>query len=333
MNTTLQLCSLLTAAFSVWVGDLKAQNCPEPASYDYQTIADGNWNAASTWLNGNIPDQSFETDKNILILHHVTNPNGNIHPASNSILVIKNGGSLTEQQINMDKPYAKIIINGGSIKAVSGNFQVKNNSSICASNGCFKVGNDFKFENTAVITFINTGIQANNNITNNSATISGSNIRLWSGNDIDSNGGTWAGNTISAWYAGNNFSGFSGAPQESNITMDPCSAAYSICYKPYTAAGVGVTPPGAKIGISSLDKPLNDGSWPMIRKGAHIALESRTKGFVITRVASPETSILSPVEGMMVYDTTLNCIRIYTVDPVTPSNTGWKCFNKQACPE
>ena len=40
----------------------------------------------------------------------------------------------------------------------------------------------------------------------------------------------------------------------------------------------------------------------MVRKPAHTALEAKTKGFVITRMATTQiTSIVFPQKGMMVY--------------------------------
>ncbi|QDP85751.1 hypothetical protein FNJ88_09400 [Chryseobacterium sp. SNU WT5] len=71
----------------------------------------------------------------------------------------------------------------------------------------------------------------------------------------------------------------------------------------------------------------------MSRKGGHTALESNTKGFVITTIPTSGLSdITNPVDGMMVYDTTAKCLKIYTVDESLPVNTGWKCFKTPACP-
>jgi len=86
-----------------------------------------------------------------------------------------------------------------------------------------------------------------------------------------------------------------------------------------------------KIGITSLGRAgsqTSNNNWPMVRKGGHIALESNKKPFVVTRTSTANlANITNPVEGMMVYDTTENCLKIY-VDSVT----GWKCYNKKTCP-
>ena len=86
-----------------------------------------------------------------------------------------------------------------------------------------------------------------------------------------------------------------------------------------------------KMGITSLARAGSETSsdnWPMVRKGGYIALESNKKPFVISRVSTAGlANITNPVEGMMVYDTTENCLKVYVNAAV-----GWKCFNKKTCP-
>jgi len=114
------------------------------------------------------------------------------------------------------------------------------------------------------------------------------------------------------------------------LNITPCA-----CYRPAVITGNG---PDTKMGITLLKRAGSNapGNWPMVRKSGHIALESNTKGFVITRLSTVEIQgqstptviapkITSPQEGMMVYDTTAKCLKIYH-DGV------WSCFNKQACP-
>ncbi|WP_411812028.1 FG-GAP-like repeat-containing protein [Chryseobacterium scophthalmum] len=101
------------------------------------------------------------------------------------------------------------------------------------------------------------------------------------------------------------------------------------CYKPAITAGTILD---TKQGITSLQRAGADNdNWPMIRKGAWTALESKTKGFVPNRLTAQQITDIPTanlVEGMMVYNTSLNCLYINTDG--TP--TGWKCFNTQACP-
>ncbi|WP_123873434.1 beta strand repeat-containing protein [Chryseobacterium piscium] len=101
------------------------------------------------------------------------------------------------------------------------------------------------------------------------------------------------------------------------------------CYRPAVTAGTILDTPQ---GITSLQRAGADNdNWPMVRKGAWTALESKTKGFVPNRLTAQQITDIPAanlVEGMMVYNTSLNCLYINTDG--TP--TGWKCFNTQACP-
>lgn len=107
------------------------------------------------------------------------------------------------------------------------------------------------------------------------------------------------------------------------------------CYKPVATAGGAIL--DTKIGITALSRAGEDNAdnWPMTRKGGWLALESKTKGFVVNRVAFNgilPVGILPAnfVEGMTVYDTTNNCLKMYTS---TDGGTtlGWYCISKQTC--
>ncbi|MGX9986167.1 DUF6923 family protein [Soonwooa purpurea] len=98
----------------------------------------------------------------------------------------------------------------------------------------------------------------------------------------------------------------------------------SVCYNTVTNISTGID---SKHGIT-LQKRTGtaNGNWPMMRKSAHTVLESNTQGLVITRVpTSGLAAITSPQEGMMVFDTTVKCLKIY-------SDFSWKCFSVPACP-
>lgn len=91
------------------------------------------------------------------------------------------------------------------------------------------------------------------------------------------------------------------------------------------------TPLDTKTGITSLNRAGADAAndnWPMVRKGGFLALESNKKPLVITRSTTANlANITNPVEGMMVYDTTENCLKIYV-----NATIGWRCYNKKTCP-
>lgn len=60
--------------------------------------------------------------------------------------------------------------------------------------------------------------------------------------------------------------------------------------------------------------------WPANVPNGHVVIESKNKGFVITRVSS-SAAILNPVEGMLIYDITAACVKLY-------NGTVWKCLAK-----
>lgn len=106
------------------------------------------------------------------------------------------------------------------------------------------------------------------------------------------------------------------------------SACY--CYKPVVTTGGPVL--STLQGITSLGRAgVNNANWPMVRNGAWTALESKTKGFVINRLTTAQISAIPAanlVEGMMVYNTTLDCLQVNT----TGTPAGWSCLNTQSCP-
>lgn len=104
-----------------------------------------------------------------------------------------------------------------------------------------------------------------------------------------------------------------------NASINGC-----ICYNNANTATAGID---SKHGITLLQRAgVDNGNWPMVRKSAHTVLESNTKGLVITRMTTAEiNAIASPQEGMMVYDKTAKCLKLY-------DGTAWKCFVTPACP-
>lgn len=114
-----------------------------------------------------------------------------------------------------------------------------------------------------------------------------------------------------------------------------------LCYKP----GVSGTGLDSKVGITSLGRGGADNSdnWPMIRKGAWLVIESKTKSFIPNRVKFNTSNqpvadngttqvITTPVEGMMVFDVTNKCLKIYTSND-GGSTFAWYCINTQTCPD
>lgn len=98
------------------------------------------------------------------------------------------------------------------------------------------------------------------------------------------------------------------------VTSDVCP-----CTKP---ALTGAPDAYTKMGISIRDARSTE-NWPKDIPNGFIALEANDKGFVITRIASPEIAIANPVLGMLVYDTAKDCLTLF-------NGTSWNCI-KPTC--
>jgi uncharacterized repeat protein (TIGR01451 family) len=84
----------------------------------------------------------------------------------------------------------------------------------------------------------------------------------------------------------------------------------------------------SKNGISTLEE--QNENWPGNISNGFLVLESKNKGFVITRVAN-EGAITEPKEGMLIYDETAHCIKLYA-DSDDNDVLEWHCIER-VCPE
>ena len=119
-----------------------------------------------------------------------------------------------------------------------------------------------------------------------------------------------------------------------SVIINECA---TFCYKPGLKSG---NPLESKTGITSLGRAgaADPDNWPMVRRGAWMVMESKTKGFVVNRTAFDSSGnpvgipTVDFVEGMMVYDTTNNCLKVYTS---TDNGTtfSWQCMDTQSCPD
>jgi hypothetical protein len=124
-----------------------------------------------------------------------------------------------------------------------------------------------------------------------------------------------------------------GLGSSQNAAVNAC-----ICYKPGVVATAGNPGLNSKAGITSLSRAGTTGdNWPGIRTGGWLVLESKTKGFVPNRVAFSGANPvgIAPanfVEGMLVYDTTNKCLKMYTSQD-NGFSSGWYCLTTQTCPD
>ncbi|TZF99363.1 hypothetical protein FW781_05395 (plasmid) [Chryseobacterium panacisoli] len=93
------------------------------------------------------------------------------------------------------------------------------------------------------------------------------------------------------------------------------------CTKP----AISGTPDGfTKFGITVQQK---NNSWPENIPNGFLAMESKNKGFVITRVQhvsqtpQPDDAIADPKEGMLLYDIQDRCVKLY-------NGSEWKCVQR-----
>ena len=121
-------------------------------------------------------------------------------------------------------------------------------------------------------------------------------------------------NTDGTADIGQNF----GSSQDSLVRDPDCDR----CFRPATTTGTTLP---TNHGITALARAGgNTGNWPVRVNGAYTVLDAKTKGFVINRVPTSALSSIIGVTGMMVYDTTVNCLKIY-------DGTSWNCYTKQTC--
>ncbi len=130
----------------------------------------------------------------------------------------------------------------------------------------------------------------------------------------------------------NNTSGQNIGDVKNALISSQCLATY--CYKPAMTTGIVLE---SNHGITALGRAGSDNmdNWPMVRKGAWTVLEAKTKGFVINRLTTSQISsipVANLVEGMIVYDVTSNCLKVYTTTD-NGITFGWNCINTQTCPD
>jgi len=100
--------------------------------------------------------------------------------------------------------------------------------------------------------------------------------------------------------------------------LDLCGLLAPVCTQPglFDAAGL----PSAT-GVSDLAGFTGGATgWPANVPNGHVVIESKNKGFVITRVSS-SAAIVNPVEGMLIYDIAAGCVKLY-------NGTVWNCLAK-----
>ncbi|MEZ4854173.1 choice-of-anchor L domain-containing protein [Flavobacterium sp.] len=79
------------------------------------------------------------------------------------------------------------------------------------------------------------------------------------------------------------------------------------------------TPNESKVGIGTFQSIQTN--WPNSINNGALVLDSKNKGFVITRLTTLERDAISAVEGMLIYNKTENCFQLY-------NGTTWNCIEE-----
>lgn len=118
--------------------------CIEPTSFDYETIQDGNWYSATTWLNGNVPSTENNSNKSIKITHHVSLSNDNIKLQGGTVLYMRGETSsliLENGNLYLEGGASKAILKS-TILRTYGDIEQKENTNICMTDVELSVGEE-----------------------------------------------------------------------------------------------------------------------------------------------------------------------------------------------
>lgn len=103
----------------------------------------------------------------------------------------------------------------------------------------------------------------------------------------------------------------------------PCAAPK--CVKP---AASGTSSVRTNVGVST--KANVTSGWPEVVPNGYIALESSNAGLVIPHMTTTQRDALTAIEGMLIYNTTENCVQLYRGESplIDPSRKGWNCLER-----
>lgn len=112
----------------------------------------------------------------------------------------------------------------------------------------------------------------------------------------------------------------------SNVPVEGMN--FGIYRLPCVKAGATGTPSSlSKVGIhTKVNQSI--ANWPENVPNGYLVMDASTKGFVVTHMTDAQRDLLSPVEGMLIYNTDQQCVQIYRGNsPGTDARrTGWNCI-------
>lgn len=115
--------------------------------------------------------------------------------------------------------------------------------------------------------------------------------------------------------------------QSRNTAYDPLTRSGGCyCTKPgNTDAATAFT----KVGILT-KRSITSTGWPENVPNGHIVMDSHNKGFVITHMNNTQRDALTPLDGMLIYNTDEGCVQLYrgAAPGVDIGITGWNCIER-----
>ena len=98
-----------------------------------------------------------------------------------------------------------------------------------------------------------------------------------------------------------------------------CGGGFSLFCTKDPVTGTPESTLKTNIGFSTLST-IQSESWPHNIPNGLLVMESKNKGFVLTRMSDTErNSIPTPIEGMLIYNTTVHCLQIF-------NGVTWRCM-------
>ena len=208
-----------------------ASYCTQPASYNFVSKQDGPWSSASTWVGNVAPSHNLASGQRVLITHNVTrttSANSDFKPASNTTVVIRNGGFLYTNQIQQEQA-STIIVDYGKLHVIQ-NFQQKTtNARICGIHACIIVDENYQIESGSSAYFRSSSLDIGGNTSGSlqvtSSSVDGSDIRIWVRNgNFQGSSATWTG-AISKYRVSGSVSGI---PSGSRPASQTSAAAMAV---------------------------------------------------------------------------------------------------------
>ncbi|MBK1896353.1 RCC1 domain-containing protein [Chryseobacterium paridis] len=133
--------------------------------------------------------------------------------------------------------------------------------------------------------------------------------------------------TYYAFYIPTNTGNCDNAPASDPVVISnlaPGDPGYENCTcKVPIETGTGLS---SKFGISTKESHSNN--WPTQVPNGHMVLDASKKGMVITHMTTAQINALTPVAGMIVYDTDAKCVKLYRGNnpTVASDRKGWVCI-------